>query len=435
VSRPTKVPAYRRHLKSGQAVVTLTGPGGRRDIYLGRYGSPESHREYARVVAEWTGTVAGPAGSRGGTADTLSVNELLVKFWAHAETYYVKNGQPTSEQRNFKNAVKPLRILYGLTPVGQFTPISLKALRQHFVSQNLSRSEVNRRVRLVRAAFRWGVAEGLVPASVWEALRAVPGLKRGRSGARESAPVRPVEDAMIEAVLPHLPKVVGDMLRLQRITGMRPGEVCVIRPTDIDRTKPVWEYTPESHKTEHHGRVRTIYLGPKAQAILVPYLDRELSGFCFSPAEAEVVRNARRSEKRVTPLWHSHRRRNERKRRASRRRPPREAYTTASFARAIDRACRKAYPPPAPLSRADGETVKEWVARLGPDGLARVHDWHRANRFHPHQVRHRVGAEFRERFGLETARAILGHSCAAVSDHYAKAADTALAARAVRDAG
>jgi hypothetical protein len=60
VSRQTKVPTYRKHAKSGQAVVTLTGPTGRRDIYVGAYGSLDSHRDYARVIAEWTGAVAGP---------------------------------------------------------------------------------------------------------------------------------------------------------------------------------------------------------------------------------------------------------------------------------------------------------------------------------------------------------------------------------------
>lgn len=66
MSRPVRVPAYRKHRPSGQAVVTVTGLGGRpQDIYLGPHGSVESHREYARVIAEWTGTVAGPA-RRGG---------------------------------------------------------------------------------------------------------------------------------------------------------------------------------------------------------------------------------------------------------------------------------------------------------------------------------------------------------------------------------
>ena len=52
--RRPSVPAYRLHKQSGQAVVTLRHPatGLRRDILLGRQGTPESQREYARVLAE-----------------------------------------------------------------------------------------------------------------------------------------------------------------------------------------------------------------------------------------------------------------------------------------------------------------------------------------------------------------------------------------------
>jgi integrase len=437
VSRPIRVPSYRKHRPSGQAVVTLTGLGGRsRDIYLGPHGSPESHREYVRLIAEWAGTVAGPAHQGAAQADALSVNELLVKFWAHVEQYYVKNGRPTSEQHNYKAALKPLRLLYGLTPAARFTPISLKALRQHYVTHGLARSEVNRRVRLVRSVFRWGVAEGLLPSGVWEALRAVPGLKKGRSEARETAPVRPVADAMIEAVLPHLPPVVADMLRLQRVTGMRPGELCAMRPADIDRSKPVWEYTPTSHKAEHHqARIRTVYLFAPAQSILIPYLDLDPETFCFCPATAETARIKYRSEARVTPLRESHRRRKASKSKARRRRPPGSKYTTASFGRAIDRACAKAYPPPEPLARREDETFADWRERLGQSGLAQVHVWHKAHRFHPHQVRHRAATEFRERYGLEATRALLGHSFAAVSDHYSKHADVAIVTRIAPDIG
>jgi integrase len=436
VSRPVRVPTYRKHGPSGQAVVTVTGLGGRpKDIYLGPHGSVESHREYARVIAEWTGTVAGPVRSGDDPAGEMSVNELIVKFWAHAKAYYVKNGKPSSELRHYGYAIRPLRLLYGLTPVGQFTPIALKALRQHYVSKNLSRSEVNRRVRLVRAVFQWGVGEGLVPAPVWQALIAVKGLKRGRSEARETEPVRPVDDDTIDIVLPHLPPVVADMLRLQRLTGMRSGELCIMRPADIDRSGAEWAYVPLTHKTEHHGRDRTVFLGPRAQAVLAPYLARDPGAFCFCPAEAEARRNAGRSDKRVTPLWNSHRKRNVEKRKARRRRPPGSAYTPESYAQAIDRACVRALPPPAPLARRADETTAEWRERLGPDGLAKVKEWHQAHRFHPHQVRHRAAVEFRAKYGIEVCRALLGHSFAAMSDHYAKAADLTLAARAVREGG
>ena len=44
-----KLPSYRLHKASGQAVVTLRG----RDHYLGSYGSAESHTDYKRLIAEW----------------------------------------------------------------------------------------------------------------------------------------------------------------------------------------------------------------------------------------------------------------------------------------------------------------------------------------------------------------------------------------------
>jgi hypothetical protein len=59
--RRHSVPSYRLHKQSGQAIVTLTdGLGGRRDVLLGKYGTPESRAEYARVLAEWEPTDAAP---------------------------------------------------------------------------------------------------------------------------------------------------------------------------------------------------------------------------------------------------------------------------------------------------------------------------------------------------------------------------------------
>ena len=50
-ARPQRTPSYRHHKPSGQAVVTI----GRRDIYLGKFDTPESRTEYDRVIAEWLG--------------------------------------------------------------------------------------------------------------------------------------------------------------------------------------------------------------------------------------------------------------------------------------------------------------------------------------------------------------------------------------------
>src|SRR5688572_6100875 len=79
-----RIPKYRKHT-SGQAVVRLNG----RDHYLGPYGSPESSREYDRVVAEWLTTkktIAAP----GRLVATIA--ELVDAFVAWADGYYIKNG-------------------------------------------------------------------------------------------------------------------------------------------------------------------------------------------------------------------------------------------------------------------------------------------------------------------------------------------------------
>ena len=44
-----KLPSYRLHKASGQAVITLNG----KDMYLGVYGNTESKAEYDRIIAEW----------------------------------------------------------------------------------------------------------------------------------------------------------------------------------------------------------------------------------------------------------------------------------------------------------------------------------------------------------------------------------------------
>jgi integrase len=114
-------------------------------------------------------------------------------------------------------------------------------------------------------------------------LAAVAGLRRGKTSAKDRPRIKAIDDATVDATLERLPPIVGDMVRLQALTGMRPAEVCQLRPGDIDRTSDTWAYRPTSHKTQHHDRERIVYIGPKAQEILTPYLLRAADSFCFSP--------------------------------------------------------------------------------------------------------------------------------------------------------
>ena len=246
--------------------------------------------------------------------------------------------------------------------------------------------------------FKWATENELVPGAVYEGLRCVAGLKRGRTEAREGRKVMPISDSDIAATIEHLPDVVADMVQLQRITGARPGEICDIRPGDINRSGDVWEYVPESHKTEHHDRQRVIFIGAKGQRILLPYLLRAADAYCFSPREAESKRRAKQHEARRTPLSSGNKPGTNRK--AKPRRTAGDRYDRNSYARAVRRAAVKA-------------GVGTWS---------------------PHRLRHTFATEVRKSFGLEAVQVCLGHSQAAVSEIYAER-DFAKAANVIRQIG
>ncbi len=250
------------------------------------------------------------------------------------------------------------------------------------IEAGLCRNEVNKRVRHVVRAFKWAVSEELVRPSVHHGLKAVDGLRRGRADVRESKPVKPVPDAFVDAIKPHVSRQVWAMVELQRRTGMRPGEVCSMRTADIDTSGKVWTYTPASHKTEHHGKERKIHLGPQAQEILRQWLRPELAAYLFSPAEAMAERVVNKRAKRKTPVQPSQKNRAKKKPEKT----PGEVYDVASYRRAIAYGCK----------RAD---VPKW---------------------HPHQLRHNSATMLRKEFGLDTARAVLGHSSTAVTEVYAE---------------
>lgn len=395
--KPGKVPAYSLHKASGQAVVRLDLV----DHYLGPYGSPESHERYQRAVAVWSANRCSPAASSSHgqlvSSPSLTVKELCALYWQFAKTYYVEEQQirgevrvrrPTGELPNLKYAIRSLLELYSTSPAWDFGPLALKALQRHLIATSLCRRSINARVDRVKRIFKWGVSEQLVPPAVYEGLRTASGLRFGRSSARETAPVRPVDDASVDAVLPFVSSEVGTMIQLQRLTGMRPGEVVLMRSMDIDRSGDVWVYEPHCHKNSWRGYRRLIPLGPQAQAVLQPFTERPAREYLFSPARAEQQRNAKRRSLRRTPMTPSQARR---KGKEMRKRAPQDRFDVHSYRRAIARGIQQA-------GKA-GVEIEHW---------------------HPNQLRHSRATEIRKSHGIEAAQVTLGHARADTTQIYAE---------------
>jgi integrase len=91
----------------------------------------------------------------------------------------------------------------------------------------LCRTRINAPVKRIRRMFKWAIENDLAPATVHQALCAVAPLKRGRTTAKKSEPVRPVARSVVEETLTILRPLLVDMVRLQLETGMRPSELVV----------------------------------------------------------------------------------------------------------------------------------------------------------------------------------------------------------------
>lgn len=397
------LPKYRKHKASGQAIVTLNG----RDFYLGPHGTTASKAFYDRLIAEWL--IQGRA-SREPKVEEITVTVLCGRYLRFAKDYYLKDGKCTRTVPAIKASIKYLRDWYGRTPAADFGSLALKAIRQKMVEDGLSRTYVNDHVARIKRMFKWGVSEQLVPPAVYQGLASVQGLLRGRTVAHENPPILPVDDEIVDATLPFMPEVTADMVRLQRLTGMRPAEVCIIRPCDLDRSDDVWLYRPASHKTQHHGRDRVVFVGAEAQGVLLRYLAREATSNCFRPCDSMAKVLAAKHEARVTPLSCGNVPGSNKKRRPKK--APGEQYEVDQYRRSINRACDKAFPHP--------ELSKVRRKQLTPEQLKELKAWQSSHRWAPNRLRHTFATAVRREFGLEAAQVALGHSSAVVSQIYAE---------------
>jgi integrase len=418
------VPKYRHYTPKNLGVVRIDG----RDVYLGKFGSPESYEKYHRVLAERY--ARGPITTQGGPEagpkrDVLTVTELCVGYYRHCEGYYVKNGKITNQVRLIKLALRTCRSIYGTTLAKDFAPLALKACRAEFIREGLSRRECNRRTRLIKQAFKWGVSEELVPPHVYHGLQAVTGLAAGRTEARDPAPIGPVPEAIVERTIEHVTQTVEAMVRLQLASAMRPGELVTMRASDLNMTGPIWEYRPETHKTEHHeGSSRVIMLGPNAQEIIRPFLRLNFGGYLFSPRQSETERNANRREERKTPLWPSHVKHQQAKKV---KRPGRKAagdqWDVNAYRKAVAQACDAAFPHPTLDPTIRKKLAKEQGVELKPftdDEKAELETWRKAHRWHPNQLRHTAATIIRRQYGAEAAQAVLGHAELSTTELYAE---------------
>lgn len=363
-----RIPSYRHHKASGQAFIEIEG----HRYYLGRHGTPESRRKYAEKLSERL--VLGNAMPK--RTEIVAVSDLIDLFTNFAAVRYVKNGKQTSEVRSFETALSVAVSFYADLPADEFGPLKLMRVRQALIEEGRCRKQVNGLTARIVRCWKWGVSRELVTETTWRALTSVEGIRSEEMA--DLPPIEPVDIKHVEALKPHVSPVIWGLIQLQLHTGCRPGEACSIRMCDLkmpaDSSEP-WEYRPESHKTEHHGKQRVIFIGPKGQAALRPFIRTETHVPLFQPSESKEWYMARRRKRDTTKR---------RKRRP--RKIPGLMFTACSLGQAIRKACRK-------------NKIPAWS---------------------PNQLRHAAATRIRTEVDLDASRVILGHSAASTTEIYAK---------------
>ena len=145
------------------------------------------------------------------------------------------------------------------------------------------------------------------------------------------------------------------------------------------KKKPSYKH----HKTQHRGKTRVVFLGPRAQDVIGDFLKTDTQAYLFSPRDVVDELNARRRVNRESPMTPSQ---SKRSRKTKPKRQAGERYAKDSYRVAIQRGCDKA-------------EIPRWT---------------------PHQLRHNAATWIRREADIDTARTVLGHSPLDVTEIYAE---------------
>lgn len=399
MARPkSDAPRIQAHI-SGQSVVRVNG----QDYYLGKHNSPESHARYAVLLAEYQKNgcklptdfdakeIAERATAIFGMGPKIETHQadspLQIKHLAEAYRVFItkRYADSKAEFHRLNQVCDELIKFDGELLIEDYGPRALQRQRKRWIESGMARVYVNRLVNCTRRMFKWGVAEELVTETTWRRLQAVEALRCGQTEAPETDAVTPVSIDVVRKTAVELSPVLKSMLIVHVATGMRPSELCRLRPCDIDRSGPVWMYRPIKHKTASKGKARAIPIVGDARDAITDYLNRDPQSCCFSPVESvawwQAKKRANRQSK-VQPSQVSRAIENPRK-------TPGESFDSHSYRQSIQRAALRA-------------GVESW---------------------HPYQIRHLAATTVRDALGPEAAQALLGHSHISMTEHYAKVSE------------
>jgi integrase len=202
-----------------------------------------------------------------------------ITFSELAELYIEKRQRPvgTSDRYNVRRSMTLLYECFPNVDIATFDGDALEEYQRFLIGRNYDRKYINGKlVGFIKTLYRWGVRKKLVDKALTAEILSVPSLQYSER-IKENPDRKAAKPEDIEAVLPHVPEQIADMIVLQTLTGLRPSELCNMKAGEIctdanlfGENEPVFK--PVHHKTKWKGKDRAVPLGDVEMAIIRKYL-------------------------------------------------------------------------------------------------------------------------------------------------------------------
>lgn len=265
-----RIPRLCHQKSDGRAFVTVPRTGGKR-VYFGKFGTPEAEAAYK----EWLVKVLAFKPSDLGIQQSLASVCIEYVEWCRVQSQ-------ATYRANRKACEFLLRQYIHLSASAYTAPVVLQWLetmdggsyetKKGKVKYH-TRTYLNKLLHHLKRLAKWGEARGYFPAGTHASISTVDPLKKGKSKSREAPKVKPIAWDIVSQTLPELSETVAAMVKVQYLSGMRPGEIRKMRRGEIDDSRDIWLYVPLQHKTTHHGAELIKAIPKPAQDILRPFLE------------------------------------------------------------------------------------------------------------------------------------------------------------------
>lgn len=266
---------------------------GKKKYFPGPYQSTESISAYHTWLKEVFLSVVADSAER----KISTIGDLALMYLKWAKGFYPAESSNTFMQ--IKDAVVPFSLAYIDDDAESFDALMLEAYRDKLAAtpkknhpdETLARTTVNAYIRRIKRMFRWGAKHRHISRESLTLIQEASPIPPGRQGVRETQGRSAISYDELTPVVDAAAPMIADMLMFLWHTCCRPSAMFRATPRQFYRDQDGTVIWKPRHKLMWKEKKLFVPLGPKAEAILLKYIDRPQDSRLFQPLELSTSRS------------------------------------------------------------------------------------------------------------------------------------------------